>query len=110
MAFYATEQSSSSSRSMEALHHPPFPRGFFPVPNYMPIEGLSLANYHSTTEIDYMCSLRPICEVLFYFLLLTYGAGVRACMLRSVGDGICPRESTPGWKEADNLASSARTQ
>ena len=66
---------------------------FFPVPNSMPIEGLSLANYHSTTEIDYMCSLRPICEVLFYFLLLTYGAGVRACKLRSVGDGICPRES-----------------
>ena len=84
---------------------PTFSRGV-----YRTLEGLSLADYHSTTGIDYIRSLRPICEVLFYFLLLVYGAGVRAYMLRSKGDGTRakhPRKSTPGWTEADKLATSA---
>ena len=52
-----------------------------------------------------MRSLRPVCEVLFYFLLLAYGAGIRAYMLRSKGEGA--RTNTPGWTEADKLATSA---
>jgi len=59
-----------------------------------------------------MRSVRPICEVLFYFLLLAYEAGVRAYMQRSRGEGIKaqrPRESTPGWLEADKFATLARS-
>jgi hypothetical protein len=59
-----------------------------------------------------MRSLRPICEVLFYFLLLAYGAGVRAYMERSQGEGIKaqrPRGSTPGWVEADKFATLAQS-
>jgi len=59
-----------------------------------------------------MRSLRPICEVLFYFLLLAYGAGVRAYMERSLNESVKtqrPRESTPGWAEADKFATLARS-
>jgi hypothetical protein len=43
---------------------------------------------------------------LFYFLLLTYKAGVHAYILRSMDDGI-QASHTPGWREADKLATSA---
>ena len=84
---------------------PAFSRGIFNN-----LKRLSLTNYHGTTEIDYMRSLRPVCEVLFYFLLLAYRAGIQAYMLRSKNEGARmkrPRESTPGWTEADKLATSA---
>lgn len=57
-----------------------------------------------------MRSVRPICEVIFYFLLLAYGAGVRAYMERSIREGIRakrPRESTSGWAEANTFATLA---
>ena len=84
---------------------PTFSRGV-----YRTLDSLSLADFKSSTEIDYMRSLRPICEVLFYFLLLAYGAGIRAYMERSRDDGIRanrPRLSTPGWVEADKYATLA---
>jgi len=86
---------------------PTFSRGV-----YRTLHSLSLADFQSTTGIDYMRSLRPICEVLFYFLLLAYGAGVRAYMQRSLSEGVKaqrPRESTPGWAEADKFAMLARS-
>lgn len=57
-----------------------------------------------------MRSLRPVCEVLFYFLLLIYGAGIRAYMERSINEGTKakhPRQCTPGWAEADKYATLA---
>ena len=78
---------------------PTFSRGI-----YRNLGGLSLADFNTTTNDDYIDSLRPVCEVLFYFLLLTYRAGIRAYMERSIGDSINPRQSTSGWGEADKFA------
>ena len=109
MAFYVTEQPSSSSRLTERHHHPPF----FRTPYSKPLKRLNLADYRSSLDIDYICSLRPICEVLFYFLLLTYNAGVKAYRDSSMENhtqGSRPRLSTAGWKEAHSLASQALSQ
>ena len=92
---------------------PTFSRGVVSIPGPATLEGLSLADYATTTDIHYMRSLRPVCEVLFYFLLLTYATGVHAYWLRSTGEATRtnrPRESTPGWAEADKFASMALSQ
>ena len=69
---------------------------------YRTHDGLALAEYEKTSGIDYMHSLRPVCEVVFYFLLqvLVYNAGVRAK---------CLGKSIPGcqWTEADKFANLA---
>jgi hypothetical protein len=71
-----------------------------------------MANYHGTSHKNFICSLRPVCETLFYFLLLAYKTGVYAFTQRSVANGAkekLPRESTPGWREAHEHACQALT-
>jgi len=91
---------------------PTFSRGVFCPPNAEPIETLAVAIYGSKTNTEFIFSLRPICETLFYFLLLAYRTGIQAYMERSVACGFRdnrPRESTPGWKQAHELACNALT-
>lgn len=91
---------------------PTFSRGVFRLLNAEPIETLAVGIYGSKTNAEFIFSLRPICETLFYFLLLAYRTGIEACMERSVALGSSdnrPRESTPGWKEAHALACKALT-
>ena len=84
---------------------PTFSRGV-----YRTLEGLSLTDYHSTTGIDYIrsgLSARFYSTFCFSFMGLDFGR-----MLRSKCHGPWyrskhPRESTPGWTEADKLATSA---
>ena len=87
---------------------PTFSRGVFQGTVSKPLEILSIANYNSTLETDFILSLRPVCESLFYILLLAYKTGVE--YLRSAArssKGKRPRESTPSWKEAADLADQA---
>ena len=51
---------------------PTFSRGVFRSPNSKPYQALAVANYHGTSRIDYIRSLRPICETFFYLLLVAY--------------------------------------
>jgi hypothetical protein len=84
---------------------PTFSRGVFYPPNSnKPLERFSLTDYCATSDIDFICSVRPICEVLFYFLLLAYKTGTKTTTLHSIHDAICPQESMSGWNEAHNLA------
>ena len=93
---------------------PTFSRGvFFRSPNSEPHQVLAVAHYRATSRIDFICSLRPICETFFYFLLLAYDTGIHAHTSRSLPHGRHerrpPRESTstPGWKEAQEHARQA---
>ena len=93
---------------------PTFSRGvFFRSPNSEPHQVLAVAHYRATSRIDFICSLRPICETFFYFLLLAYHTGIHAHTSRSLPHGRHerrpPRESTstPGWKEAQEHARQA---
>ena len=89
---------------------PTFSRGVFRLPNAEPIEVLAVGTYRTRTNTEFIYSLRPICETLFYFLLLAYTTGIEAYMERSVARGSRknqPQESTPCWKEARALACNA---
>ena len=91
---------------------PTFSRGVFWLPNAESIEKLAVGIYGSKTNAEFIFSLRPICETLFYFLLLAYRTGTEAYMERSVAHGSGddrPGESTPGWQEVHALACSALT-
>jgi hypothetical protein len=73
-------------------------RGVFRTSDPQPFERLSTADYHATSLVEYIRSLRPICETLFYFLLLTFNARLEAFTTRSVERGIneaFPQKSTP---------------
>ena len=96
----------------QTVQQPTFSRGVFRLPNAEPIETLAVGIYGSKTNAEFIFSLRPICETLFYFLLLAYRTGIEAYMERSVARGSRdnrPRESTPGWKMAHALACNALT-
>jgi hypothetical protein len=89
---------------------PTFSRGVFRTSHPQPYERLSTADYHATSLVEYIRSLRPICETLFYFLLLTFNAGLEAFTTRSVECGINEaraRKSTPNWAEAQLHAKEA---
>ena len=55
---------------------PTFSRGVFRLPNAEPIELLAIGTYRTRTNTEFIYSLRPICETLFYFLLLAYSTGI----------------------------------
>jgi hypothetical protein len=82
---------------------PTFSRGVFRVPSAESIETLAVGIYGSSTNAEFIFSLRPVS--LFCILLLAYRTGIEACMEHSGR----PRESTPGWKEAHALACDAST-
>jgi len=92
---------------------PTFSRGVFPdASSSRPLQNLVLADYHGSATIDFLRSLRPICETLFYFLLLTYKSGLQAYTQRSVNRAIHhkrARPSTPCWKVALGFAEQALT-
>lgn len=70
----------------------------------------TIADYDATSDADFIRSLRPICETIFYFLLLAYKAGVDAYTEQSLKNGIkamCPRESCPSWADAKEHAGEA---
>jgi hypothetical protein len=91
---------------------PTFSRGVFRPPGSPPVERLAVAQFRRTTNLEFIASLRPICEILFYFFLLAYKTRMEAYMERSVAAGvktIRPRDSTPGWKDAHKYACEAFT-
>jgi hypothetical protein len=56
--------------------------------------------------MDFIASLRPVCEVVFYFLVLGYTTAIqaryqRSCSLEQNGT---KQESTGAWKNAKLLA------
>jgi len=89
---------------------PTFCRGVFRTSDPQPYERLSTADYHATSLVEYIRSLRPICETLFYFLLLTFHGRLEALTTRFVERGINearPRNGTPNWAEAQLHAKEA---
>ena len=92
---------------------PIFSRGVFrTTSSSKPHQRLTIADYIATSEADFIRSLRPICETVFYFFLLVYKAGVEAYTERSVENGIKdmrPRESYPSWTDAQKHAGEALT-
>jgi len=78
---------------------PIFSRGVFrTTPSSKPHQKLTVADYDATSDADFIRSLRPICETIFYFLLMAYKAGVEE---RSA------RESYPSWVYAKEHAGEA---
>ena len=65
---------------------PTFSRGVFWLPNAESIEKLAVGIYGSKTNAEFIFSLRPICETLFYFLLLAYKTGIEASIARGSKD------------------------
>ena len=60
-----------------------------------------------------MASLRPVCETIFYFLLLGYTTGIHAQYQRSCSRGEESgkrRESTDAWQTTNGLAQQALQQ
>jgi hypothetical protein len=43
-----------------------------------PAQLLAIANYYGTSRVDFILSLRPICETMFYFFLLSYKTEIQA--------------------------------
>jgi hypothetical protein len=60
---------------------PTFSRGIFRT-STPPAQLLAIANYYGTSRVDFILSLRPICETMFYFLLLAYKTGIQAYTTR----------------------------
>jgi hypothetical protein len=92
---------------------PIFSRGVLrTTPSSDPHLRLTIADYESTSEAVFIRSLRPICETIFYFLLLAYKAGVDAHTEQSVKNGIKdlrPGESYLSWADAQEQAGEALT-
>ena len=53
--------------------------------------------------MDFIASLRPVCETIFYFLLVGYMTGIHARYQRSYSR----EESTDAWQAAHNHAKQA---
>ena len=63
--------------------------------------------------MDFIASLRPVCETIFFFLLLGYTTGIHAQYQRSCSRGEERgerRESTDAWQTANRLAEQALQQ
>jgi len=91
---------------------PTFSRGVFSDPPSQPIRALAVADFQTASQVTFIMSLRPICETIFYFLLLAYRSGVEAYAKRSVARAVKNkkvRKSTPGWKQAADFAEQALT-
>ena len=74
---------------------------------------LSVADLSGRTTIDFIASLRPVCETIFYFLLLGYTTGIHAQYQRSCSRGEEAgkrRESTDAWQTTNRLAEQALQQ
>lgn len=68
---------------------------------------LPVENLYSHSAIDFITSLRPVCETIFYFLLLGYMTGIQARCQRSFSWGVesdNKQESRDAWKTVLNLA------
>lgn len=81
---------------------------------------LSVADLSDCSTINFITSLRPVCETIFYFLLLGYTTGIRAQYRQSCfqilqkdlkdSGNLKRRESTDAWhcwQTADHLAQQA---
>ena len=93
---------------------PTLSRGVFPVPNTtQSIQRLAtwLYNSDSPANTEFILRLRPICETVFYFLLLAYRSGIEV-QIECLNEPECSetREACmPKWKEAHVLACNALT-
>jgi len=90
---------------------PIFSRGVFrTTPISKPHQRITVADYDATSDANFIRSLRPICETIFYLPLLAYKAGVDAYTERYLKNGIedmRPRESYPSWADAKEHAGEA---
>lgn len=71
---------------------------------------LSVADFGGSRTIDFIMSLRPVCETIFYFLLLGYQTGIVTYCQRSCSQGEAKgkrRESTDAWQKANSFAEQA---
>jgi hypothetical protein len=90
----------------DSTKSPTFSRSVFHPPGSPPVKMLAVAQCSSTTDQEFTASLRPICETLFYVLLLTYKTGMGAYMGRSVAADV---KENLGWNDAYKLAGEALT-
>jgi hypothetical protein len=92
--FFSFDGSSSPPTISRGVFHPPNP------------SILALPDYRCITEIDFICKLRPICEALFYILLLAFknGVQVKACHGENRAQ---PYENMPQWNKAHLFATQA---
>jgi hypothetical protein len=68
---------------------------------------LLVANLSCYSTMDFVASLRPVCETVFYFLILGYMTRIRAQYQRSCSleqNGTTRRQESTGWKNANLLA------
>jgi hypothetical protein len=99
--FFSFDGTTSPPTISRGILHTHTPNGFEPHTI------LSLADYRGTSGINFICSLRPICEVLFYLLLQGYKTAVGTyaqCSIDGGNNKNCPQNSTLGWNEAHILA------
>jgi hypothetical protein len=71
---------------------------------------LSVADLSGHSTMDFIASLRPVCETIFYFLILGYTTGIHAQCQQSCSRGEESgkrRESTDAWQRANRLAEQA---
>src|SRR5712672_2778225 len=72
------------------------------VPNSVPPHyALSVADMSDRSTMDFIASLRPVCETIFYFLLLGYTIGIHAQYQRSCSrreESSKRRESADAWQ------------
>ena len=89
---------------------PTFSRGIFKHDRHSFL-GLSVGYLGRRPAIDFILSLRPICEAIFSCLLIGYRSGLQAYFQRSVQKGSeeekGSRPSTSGWEKSLQLANEA---
>ena len=61
-----------------------------------------MCDFHESTTVDFIASLRPVCEVIFYLLLLGYETGTVVYRKKSEG-----QESSVNWERANFYAERA---
>jgi hypothetical protein len=91
---------------------PTISRGAFHTPDSNPpetyIATLEVPDYSATSKINFIRSLRPICEVLYYILLRAYKTGIRVNLnMQNAIDN--NKETMPSWNKAHLLATKALT-
>jgi hypothetical protein len=86
-----------------------FSRGIFKHEGHT-FKGLTVGSLGRCSAINFILSLRPICESIFSCLLMGYRTGMQAYLQRSMKRGSEERRSqssTSGWEKSLRLANEA---
>lgn len=77
------------------------------------LQQLKLADLRNTSRLEFFRSVRPVCETIFYILLVGYGQALNGYYQKSIGSakaaGASPT-NTPLWAVSLKHAADARVQ